>query len=238
MTAQDGPKTAQEGPKTPQDAPRAAQEPPKDPPDPPKTIKNRPKTLPKRPKIDSSFVFFSHHLLPSSSLFLFFSLRSSLFALRSASLSLRSSLLFSSSFRLFSSLLFLFSGGESHYWGLLGRSWGALARSCLPFLPQRPRNNSRPERSTLQVRPQSSLNFTSFFFSFFAPSWLPLGLPFGAFLAPSWLKFGPSCLLTPYFFENMNFQKNEPRPRREHDFGDRSGPRSAQDGPKIALRRS
>ena len=122
MTAQDGPKTAQEGPKTPQDAPRAAQEPPKDPPDPPKTIKNRPKTLPKRPKIDSSFVFFSHHLLPSSSLFLFFSLRSSLFALRSASLSLRSSLLFSSSFRLFSSLLFFsFSlGGESHHWDPLG----------------------------------------------------------------------------------------------------------------------
>ena len=76
------PKTAQDGPKTPQDAPRGAQDPPKDPPDPPKTTKNRPKTFPKRSKFDASFVFFSHHFLPSSSLIVFFSLLSSLFSLR------------------------------------------------------------------------------------------------------------------------------------------------------------
>ena len=39
-------------------------------------------------------------------------------------------------------------------------------------------------------------------------------------------------------FENISFQTNEPRPRREHDFGDRRGPRSAQDGFRIAPRRS
>ena len=130
MTAQDGPKTAQEGPKTPQDAPRAAQEPPKDPPDPPKTIKNRPKTLPKRPKIDSSFVFFSHHLLPSSSLFLFFSLRSSLFALLSFLFALR----FSSLPLFVSSLLFLFSGGELLYWSPLPPP-PALEETARPLAP-------------------------------------------------------------------------------------------------------
>ena len=71
-------------------------------------------------------------------------------------------------------------------WGVLGvsgrdpgASWEGLG---LPLLPQRPRNNSAPERFTLPIPPQTSLNLTSFFVTFFAPSWLPLGLHFGSLL--------------------------------------------------------
>ena len=115
---------------------------------------------------------------------------------------------------------------------------GSLGEVLSPLLSQRPRNISEHFHLHSFLSPLTSLNFTSFFFSFFASSWLPLGFPFEPFWRPSWVKFGPSCLLAPYFFENMDFQKNEPRPRREHDFGDRSGPRSTQDGSKIASRRS
>ena len=142
----------------------------------------------------------------------------------------------------------------------LGWSWGLLGAILKPFrwvlgspgavwealgvvlvspsspsgLVTTPGLNPPPSKFDLKAS-QTSLHFSSLFL-------LRLGSLLGSILAPSWapfsLNFGPSCLLTPYFFENMNFQKNEPRPRRERDFGDRSGPRSAHDGSKIALRRS
>ena len=107
-------------------------------------------------------------------------------------------------------------------WAALGCSWAALygsrpllvrsrpllGHSCLPFLPQRPRNNSElstlhPPSSTLKLT-KLHLIFLLFFCSVLAPSWAPFWLPLGR---PFWPKFGPSRLLTPYFFKKVDFQK-------------------------------
>ena len=117
----------------------------------------------------------------------------------------------------------------------MGRSWSPLT---LPAASEQPPGNSLHFFFSPLKLPKAiltSLHFSSLFLS-------RLGSLLGSILAPSWApfwpKFGPSCLLIPYLFESVDFQKNDPRPRREHDFGDRSGPRSAQDGSKIAPRRS
>ena len=120
-------------------------------------------------------------------------------------------------------------------WGVFGGSWSPLTP---PAASEQTAANSLHFCFSPLKLPKALLTshqFSSLFLS-------RLGSLLGSILAPSWApfwpKFGPSCLLIPYFFENVNFQKNDPRPRREHDFGDRSGPRSAQDGSKIAPRSS
>ena len=124
-------------------------------------------------------------------------------------------------------------------WTVLGRAWPVLGSHRSPLTPPAA---SEQTTATLPSPPffdlKPLLTSLHFFFAFFFRLGSLLGSLLEPFGRPSWPKFGPSCLLTPYFFENMNFQKNEPRPRREHDFGDRSGPRSSQDGSKIASRQS
>ena len=73
-------------------------------------------------------------------------------------------------------------------------SWSWSLR-CLPFSPGGLVTRPGLFSSTPPFALLASLNFTSFFFSFFAPSWLPLGLPFGAFLAPKLAQVRPKLPL-------------------------------------------
>ena len=113
--------------------------------------------------------------------------------------------------------------------GGLGEVLGGLG-SPLPF--QRPRNSSdliSLHPSTSLLKPLlTSLHFSSLFFfrlssllsSILAPSWAPFSL-----------NFGPSCLLTPHFFENALFRKSLFSSRKNDIFA----PRRVQERPKMAL---
>ena len=85
-------------------------------------------------------------------------------------------------------------GVQEPSWGVMGLSGGVRGASWeglgLPLLPQRPRNKTPGETSTLPRHTETLPKFTSFFFSFFAPSWLPLGLVLAPSWAPSWLPLG------------------------------------------------
>ena len=87
--------------------------------------------------------------------------------------------------------------------------------------------------STLQLRPQTSLNFTSFFFSFFAPFWLPLGLHFGSFWAPKLAQVRPKLPLDTLLFRKHAFSKKGAPPRARARFWTskrpKIGPRWLQD---------
>ena len=102
--------------------------------------------------------------------------------------------------------------------GRLGAILGGLGCVLgLPLLPQRPRNKTRGETVTLPRPTENLPKFTSFFFSFSAPSWARLGSLLGSILAPSWapfgLNFGPSRLLTPYFVKKVYVHKTLTNPR-------------------------
>ena len=116
------------------------------------------------------------------------------------------------------------------------------ASSVSPYSPSGLVTTSHLFPLTLPRVTETLPKFTSFFFSFFAPSWLPLGLHFGAFwppkLAPFWPNMRPSRLLKPHFFQKSNFQKNERHPAWEHDFDPKTTPKTTQDRPKTAPRRS
>jgi len=71
--------------------------------------------------------------------------------------------------------------------GVRGASWESLG---LPLLPQRPRNKTPGETFSPPRLTETLPKFTLFFFSFFAPSWLPLGLVLAPSWAPSWLPLG------------------------------------------------
>ena len=87
------------------------------------------------------------------------------------------------------------------FWGSPGGSGGRLGRVLVsPSSPSGLVTTPTCLPSTLHLRPQTSLNFTSFYFSFFAPSWLPLGLPFGAFLAPKLAQVRPKLPLDTLLF--------------------------------------
>ena len=63
------------------------------------------------------------------------------------------------------------------------------------------------------------------------PIWEP-------FWAPSWPKIASSHLLNPRFLQKVDFQKNERHRGREHDFDPKTAPKTTQDRPKTAPRRS
>ena len=90
---------------------------------------------------------------------------------------------------------------------VLGRSWAVLGGLGLPFPPSGLVTNSPKSGATPLLPPSSLRNFTSFFFSFFASSWLPLGLPFGAFLAPKLAQVGPKLPLDTLFVRKHGFSK-------------------------------
>ena len=51
-------------------------------------------------------------------------------------------------------------------------------------------------------------------------------------------KIASSRLLNPHVLQKVDFQKNERHPRREHDFDPKTAPKTTQDRPKTAPRRS
>ena len=55
---------------------------------------------------------------------------------------------------------------------------------------------------------------------------------------PNRPKIDPSRLLNPYFFQKVDFQENERHRGREHDFDPKTAPKTTQDRPKTAPRRS
>ena len=79
---------------------------------------------------------------------------------------------------------------------------------------------------------------TSLFFSLFAPFWPPLGLHFGSFWAPKSAQVRSKSPLEASFFPKVDFQKNERHPAWEHDFDPKTTPKTTQDRPKTAPRRS
>ncbi len=126
-------------------------------------------------------------------------------------------------------------------WAALGASWGRLGPLLIsPSLYRRPRGSQGTVGPTNCWASLSLIFFTSFFFSFFTPSWPALGLHLGASwapkLAPFWPKMHPSRLLKPHFFQKSNFHKNERHAAWEHDFDPKAGLKTAQDRPKIAPR--
>ena len=121
-------------------------------------------------------------------------------------------------------------------WDGLGQSLGGLG---LPLLPQRPRNRLPWIPPICFFRFLTSLNFTSYCFSFFAPSWLALGLLLGPFSAPKLAQVRPKSALDTLLFQNVDFHETiEKTLRKTHLFDPRWIPISAQDGPMTAPRRS
>ena len=85
----------------------------------------------------------------------------------------------------------------------------------------------KPLLTSLHFSSLCLLRLGSLLGSILAPSW-----------APSWLKFGPSRLSNLHFLQKVDFQKNERHRGREHDFDPKTAPKTTQDRPKTAPRRS
>ena len=100
-----------------------------------------------------------------------------------------------------------------------------------------PRVTSR-KRPRPKIVPKSMLFFDRFWCRF----WCGLGSLLGSILDPfghpSWPEFGPSRLLKLHFLQKVDFQKNERHPAWEHDFDPKTAPKTTQDRPKTAPRRS
>ena len=75
----------------------------------------------------------------------------------------------------------------------------------------------------------------SFFFIVFGSFWVAILEHFGH---PNRPKIASSRLLNPHFLQKVDFQKNERHRGREHDFDPKTAPKTSQDRPKTAPRRS
>ena len=109
-------------------------------------------------------------------------------------------------------------GGPGNSWNGLGRSWDRLG---LPFLPQRTRNELAGTHFISFFRPkasESSLNFTSLFFSFLVPSWLAFRLHFGSLLGSILASLGPKSPLEALSFSKTLTLKKRSPPRARARF--------------------
>ena len=127
-------------------------------------------------------------------------------------------------------------------WVALGGSWGAFGDSWValisPSLHCRPWGNQKRETSTHFLSSRNLLFFISLFFSFFAPSWPPLGLLFGAFWAPKLAQVRPKSPLEASFFPKVDFSKKRAPLGPQHVFHPKRVPKTTPNRPKIVPRRS
>ena len=92
---------------------------------------------------------------------------------------------------------------------LPGSLLGALEPLLVsPYLPQRPCNKTPGETSTLPRQTETLPKFTSFFFSFFAPSWLSLGLHLGSLLGSILAQLRPKSPHDTLLFQKRGFSRN------------------------------
>ena len=108
--------------------------------------------------------------------------------------------------------------------------------------PPAPTDRGPRVSSRKKVHPKIAPKSMLFFDRFWCRFWCGLGSLLGSILDrfwhPSRPKFGPSRLLKLHFLQKVDFQKNERHPAWEHDFGSKTAPKTTQDRPKTAPRRS
>ena len=127
-------------------------------------------------------------------------------------------------------------------WDNIVRSTNRLGRRAVPFCAFRARaglfSRHPPPSKIIKIRFNFSLNFNLNLTSFLivlGSLWVAILGHFGHLNRP---KMASSRFLNRHFLQKVDFQKNERHPRREHDFGPKTAPKTTQDRPKTAPRRS
>ena len=94
--------------------------------------------------------------------------------------------------------------------GFLGVSWEPLGSFLEPLVS--PSLPQRTSRNFPLLNLHSFLNFTSCFFSFFAPSWLAFRLHFGSLLGPIFAQLRPKLPLDILLVRKLEFSKKRAPP--------------------------